>query len=511
MSKLKIASILFLLSTFFLKFSSMIRDIVISGLYGDSYMADAYFAAMTIPNAIVLFMLTGMKDAFLPSYYKYDRLGKGFSHLTNIVKGTFWISAGISVIGAAASPWMVKILYPEFAHFEQGIQIAAWTAAIYFLSIALVGVNAVYEGYFDSQRKFSFSTFSQTIVVLTTILFALIFHKSLSIYAVPLGYLAGTFLSFLVKLFYMTPPKLLAWRQRMDMLEIRQFYWIFIPVGLTIAVGQINLTVNMLYASRLGEGVVSNLNYAFRLVNIPQAIFGVTIATIIYPILAKAKSEGDSGLFKQGMERGLSFMFLFLAPTVIGMMMLMESIVRLTYERGAFTESATALTSEYALFYIGSVLFYSIQAVVAKGFYTLEKGHYMMRVGMLSVVINIFSNYILAKLMGPAGLALSTSIVGFIYSAITFTTLYKISGGFNLKYIGKEYAKIIAAAVLMYAGLTGLGIMVTPEKWGDIPYLAIMIAAGALLYFAGLYLLRAASLFQLLSRGGKEKSSKTGD
>ena len=78
MSKLKLASILFLLSTFFLKFSSMIRDIVISGLYGDSYMADAYFASMVIPNAIVLFMLTGMKDAFLPSYLNTISLEKAF-------------------------------------------------------------------------------------------------------------------------------------------------------------------------------------------------------------------------------------------------------------------------------------------------------------------------------------------------------------------------------------------------------------------------------------------------
>lgn len=507
MSKLKIASILFLLSTFFLKFSSMIRDIVISGLYGDSYMADAYFAAMTIPNAIVLFMLTGMKDAFLPSYFKYDRLGKGFSHLTNIVKGTFWISLGISVVGVTLSPWLVEWLYPEFAKYEHGMQVAAWTAAIYFMSIALVGVNAVYEGYFDSQKKFSFSTFSQTIVVLTTISFALIFHKSMSIYAVPLGYLVGTFFSFLIKLFYMKPAKLMAWKQKSDWAEIKQFYWIFVPVGLTIAVGQINLTVNMLFASRLGEGVVSNLNYAFRLVNIPQAIFGVTIATIIYPILAKAKAEKDRYSFRLGMERGLSYMFMFLAPTVIGMVILMESIVRLTYERGAFSESATALTSEYAIFYIGSVFFYSIQAVVAKGFYTLEKGHYMMRIGMISVLVNIISNYLLSKIMGPSGLALSASVVGMIYSVMTFITLYKISDGFNLKYIGIEYLKMAVATVTMYFALMGIHHFFTPKAFGDIIYLAVMIVVGALVYFASLYILRTTSLTQLLARGGKQKSS----
>lgn len=77
MNKFKLASVFLILSTFVLKFSSMIRDLVIAGLFGDSYHADAYIAAMAIPNAFVLFLLTGMKDAFLPSYYKYDALGKG--------------------------------------------------------------------------------------------------------------------------------------------------------------------------------------------------------------------------------------------------------------------------------------------------------------------------------------------------------------------------------------------------------------------------------------------------
>ena len=333
-------------------------------------------------------MLTGMKDAFLPSYFKFDKLGRGFAHLTNIVKGTFWISLAVSIVGILLTPLLMKWFYPDFASYEFGMKIAIWTSGVYFLSIVLVGVNAVYEGYFDSQRKFSFSTFSQTIVVFTTILSTWIFHESLGIYAVPLGYLLGTVFSFLMKIVYLTPGKFMAWKQKMDFSEIKSFYQIFVPVGLTIAVGQVNLTVNIIFAATLGSGgAVSSLNYAFRLVNIPQAIFGVTIATIIYPILAKASSDKNSPLFKIGIEKGLSYMFLFLAPTVVGMIILMEPIVQLVYQRGVFDAAATKATSTYPLFYMGSVLFYSIQAVIAKGFYTLEKGHYMMRISWSLLLI----------------------------------------------------------------------------------------------------------------------------
>lgn len=502
MSRLKFASVLLILSTFLLKFSSMLRDIVIAGVFGNTYVTDAYFSAMIIPNAIVLFMLTGMKDAFLPSYYKFDRLNKGHSHLTNIVKGTFWLSLPISIVGALASPLIVRLLYPDLGNFNDGLQIAAWTAALYFLSIALVGVNAVYEGYFDAQKKFSFSTFSQTVVVLTMITFALLFHQTLNIYAIPIGYFVGTVFSFLIKLIYMTPSKLMAWRQRADWQEIKAFYLIFLPVGLTIAIGQINLTVNTIFASRMGEGVVSNLNYAFRLVNIPQAIFGVTIATIVFPILAQAKSDNNQRMFKQGIEKGLSYMFLLLAPTVAGMVLLMEPIVRLFYERGTFTAEATAFTSEYAVFYVGSVLFYSIQAVIAKGFYTLEKGHLMMRIGMISVIVNVIFNYLFSKWLGPTGLALSASLVGFVYSSITFTTLYKLTGGFNLRSVGKEYGKIIIGTVVMTFSLLAMNMWISPERLGDILYVGFMIVSGALIYFMVLFVLKTTSLLDIISKKG---------
>lgn len=117
MKKLKFASLFFLASTLLLKFSSMIRDILIASLFGDSYHADVYFAAMTIPNAFILFLLTGMKDAFLPSYYKYDAIGQGKNHLTNIVKGTFVITLVLSIIFILLSPTVIQLFYPNFANF----------------------------------------------------------------------------------------------------------------------------------------------------------------------------------------------------------------------------------------------------------------------------------------------------------------------------------------------------------------------------------------------------------
>lgn len=291
------------------------------------------------------------------------------------------------------------------------------------------------------------------------------------------------------------------WSQPADWREILSFYKVFLPIGLTIAVGQINLFIDTLFSARLGEGVVSNLNYAFRLVNIPQAIFGVTIATLVFPLLAEAKVKEDMQLFRTGIEKGLNYMFLLLAPTIAGMIVLMRELVQVVYERGAFTAAATAQTSEYAIFFTGSVLFYSIQAVIAKGFYTLEKGHYILRAGVVSIIANAIFNAILSNVIGAVGLALSTSLVGFVYSAITFTTLYKLAGGFSLSVIGKEYAKITISTLVMCAVLLFVKHGLHADHLSVVPYLVIMIILGAAIYFLAAWLFRVESFKEIVAKG----------
>jgi putative peptidoglycan lipid II flippase len=288
---------------------------------------------------------------------------------------------------------------------------------------------------------------------------------------------------------------------------VKLFYQIFWPVGLTIAVGQINLMVNTFFAADLGEGVVANLNYAFRLVNIPQAIFGVTIATIAFPIIAKAKADHDMNYFRKGIEKGLLYLLVFLTPTLAGMWLLMHPLVESVYERGAFTGSATNITTSFAILYIGSTFFYSIQAVVAKGFYVLEKGHLIMRIGLISILLNVISNWIFSDLYGAKGIALSASIVAMIYSVITFTTLWKLIGGLNKNYLIKNAVQVAGATAVMMLFLLVI------EKYtaiDDLPAFLHLLAQstiGAMIYFVILALIKNEFVHAMLSKGGTSSST----
>ncbi|MCA1055170.1 polysaccharide biosynthesis C-terminal domain-containing protein [Rossellomorea aquimaris] len=501
MSKLKFVSIIFFISTLFLKFSSMFRDLVIAHYFGATYIVDAYNAAMIIPNAFILFMLTGMKDAFVPSYIKHEKLNRGKEHLTNIVKGTFIIGLLISFIGAALSPLYFNFMYPEFN--SEAINLGIWTASLYFASVFLVGINAIYEGYFDSKNKYSFATFSQTIVVLCTMGSAVILHSSMGGYSLALGYLVGTVISFFIKLFYLKPKNFINWKQPLDKKEVYDYYKIFLPVGLTIMVGQINLTINFLFAGQFGEGVISYLNYASRIVSIPQAIFSVTIATIIFPILSRARANNDDRLFKSGIEKGLNVMILLLAPTLTIMAVMMQEVIQIVFERGAFDRTATIATSEVALYYLGSILFFSIHVIIAKGFYTLEKGNLILKIGYFNIILNVIFNEIFSTLIGYKGLALSSSVIGFLYTTISFVILYKIVDGFNLRFLSKEYLKVLVSVVpvgfILYF-LKNVGYFQTMNVFLKVFFLSTV---GLVIYLLILLVLKSDPLRMILKRNNK--------
>lgn len=480
MKSFKWTSILFLAATILLKLSSMVRDMIIAYYFGDSYITDAYLAAFVIPNMLILFMITGMKNAFVPSYIESLSFKKEKQHLTDILKGTAVFGFFLSVIGVLLTPKIIALLYPNF-HIEAR-EIAVWVSMIYFMALFFVCLNSVLEGLFDAERKFTFSVLSQVIVVLFTIGGAVALSPIIGVYSLPIGFLIGSVVTLVVKLLAIRRRKLILFGAKVNWPDVKKFYLIFLPVGITVAVGQINLLVDTIFANQFGEGVIAYLNYANRLVHFPQAIFGVTIGTIIFPLLSRAVTTNNDNLFRRGIEQGLIAMFFILLPSVIGMMLLMEKLIQIIFERGAFTATATTSTTEVAILYLGSVLFYSLHAVITKGFYSKKKGQIILAIGSGSILLNVLFNYMFTQWLGYKGLALASSIVGAIYVSICFVILIKLSGGLNLKHLFKEFGKTIISTAIMVVALTFTMPYLSVWVTNSIVYVAIVGLLGACIF-----------------------------
>ncbi|ASF40775.1 murein biosynthesis integral membrane protein MurJ [Halobacillus halophilus] len=494
-SKLGLASILFIGATLLLKVSGLIRDMVIAYYFGDSYVADAYLAAFIIPNMLILFMTNGMKNALVPTYIQSLEKNRGKTYLGQVFKGTLVLAFILSIIGMAIAPFLIPLLYPEFS--PEATQIATWVTIIFFSCIAFVGMNAVLEAFFDAENKFSLSIVSQIIVILSSILAAFLFANQIGAYSLALGYLAGTILSLIFKLFLVVPRKVMDVKQKIEWPEVKQFYWIFLPVGLTVAVGQVNLMVGAIFASGQGEGAVTYINYAKNLVHMPQAIFGVTIATIIFPMLSKAITKDDTPQFKKGIEKGLTTMYLVLLPSVIGMMLLMPNLIELLYERGAFNNEATQATTNVAYLYFGSVIFFSLNNVINKGFYTMNKGHLILFISIGSILINVLFNFLFASWLGYLGIPLAASLMALFYTGACLIIFVRLVGGIDFKYLAVDYGKITFAVIIMSGAVIGIQQLI-----GGLPNLVqiiIVAIVGAVVFAASSFVMKINAFLFLLN------------
>lgn len=185
------------------------------------------------------------------------------------------------------------------------------------------------------------------------------------------------------------------------------------------------------------------------------------------------------------------------------MMLMMEEIIQIVYQRGAFDGAATVATSEVAYYYVGSVLFYSIQVIIAKGFYTLDKGNLIMRIGILSILLNIVFNFVFSSWIGYKGLALSTSVVGFIYTFIAFFILNKHIGWLSVRKIGKEYVKIIFSCIVMIVVLWIIKHLF--EQFHVFLYVTTLTIIGAGIYFIMLWALKTTSLYDIVAMRSSNK------
>ena len=367
------------------------RDIVIAYYFGDSYLADAFLAAFLLPNMLILFIQNGTKDVLIPGYYQYYQEKRQHNYLFNVTIAMFVLGIVVSLVIYALAPILIQTFYPTF--IEEGKSIAVTVIRLMMLAFVLVCFNAILDSLLDIKRRYSIPVWTQTIIWLTMIGFTILFASKWGILSLAYGYITGVVISFICKLISL---KLVGWKKKafsFDFSITRQYFIHLFPVGFTVMIGQINLTVDSIFAGSFDEGSITYLNYAKSLVHLPQTLIPVMIGTIFFPIISKYYSENDVEKFQGTVKDTFHLTFYLTTPAIVGMGMVLLPLIRLVYERGAFDELASLSTATTGYYYLGSALFFSINVVWNKALYTMQKGKYIFRISCLSIFLNIALNY----------------------------------------------------------------------------------------------------------------------
>lgn len=438
----------------------MVRDMVVSRLFGAGLATDAFFAAFQIPNMLRRFFAEGaLTAAFVPTFSS-TLLKQGEEKARELANTCFTlltiVMAGITLAGILFSPVIVGLMFPGFKAEPGKFELAILLNRLMFPYIFFISLVALCMGILNTVRHFFTPAISTVFLNVSMILAALCLrgYFEVPITALAVGVLIGGCLQLVMQLpvlwskgfaikpdFHFNTP------------DIRSIALLMLPSVFGVGVYYLNITVSAILASLLPQGSVSYLYYAQRLFEFPQGIFTVSVAQAVLPSMSRQAAAGDSDGMKETLSFGMRLTLFITIPAMAGLMVCSTPIFSLIFMGGAFNY-ATAVNSATALLYYSAGLsFVALTRVLAPVFYALKDTKTPVYTAFISFVINLCLSL---ALMGPlkhGGLALATTISAFGNMLMLLWFLRRKIGSFGGTRIMLTALKSCAASVPMAAAV----------------------------------------------------------
>ncbi|MEI6177466.1 MAG: murein biosynthesis integral membrane protein MurJ, partial [Verrucomicrobiota bacterium] len=286
---------------------------------------------------------------------------------------------------------------------------------------------------------------------------------------------------------------------------VRQILKLMGPAVIAASVVQVNVVVNSMFAYGVGEGAVSWLSYAFRLMQLPIGVFGVAVATVTLPALSRAAVGGISEDFCPTLAKGLRLVAFLVLPSTIGLVLLAGPIVSVLYERGAFDAADRMQTAGALRAYGYGLLCYAWLKVLQPAFYAIDKRWLPMMVSFFTLALNLGFNWFFVFVMkwGHESLALTTSITASVNFLILFLAMRKFAGDLGTLELLVMLGKLLAAGAVMAAVCVASDLYLFKDPahlsfWLRTGALALTIGAAGGVYFIAARVLRVSEAKEAL-------------
>lgn len=463
----------------------LIREQVFAYFFGASLAADAFQIAFRIPNLLRdLFAEGAMSAALVPTFTEVRKI-HGDLRAWLLAKRVFislLVLAGtLALVGAYFSESMVHLYAQKFKEIPGKFELTVTLTRQMMPFFPLVVLAAAFMAILNACGVFFIPAFSSALFNLVSTAvgagLATLFGVWDCGYHPIEGMAIGVVVGGIVQAFSQWPSlRQVGFRKVNDQeCNVTSAYWkdpylkkmlgLMVPGTIGLAATQLNILVNSIFATQLGPGVVSWLNYAFRLMQFPIGIFGVSLANATLTEVSKQKAEALIDQIGPTVERSMRNVFALNFPAAFGLAFLAQPLVGLLFQYGRFTESDTRSTALVLQVYAVGLVAYSGVKILVPLFYVFNKVRVAVVSSFLVVALNAVLNYLFAPRIGFPGLALATSLavlLNFGYLLLVFRKIVESAGGrFSLSKILSGAAThfcVGLAMVVLGAGMAYGGI-----------------------------------------------------
>lgn len=476
-----------------------LRDMVIAQGFGAGLAADAFFVAFKIPNFLRrLFAEGAFSQAFVPvlTEYKVQRTPAEVRALVAQAAGTLGgILLPLILLGMLASPLVIALFAPGFIGSGEKFELASAMFRLTFPYLLFISLTALAGSVLNTFGRFAVPAFTPVLLNVSLITAVLALAPRLEVPAMALAW--GVFAAGLAQLLFQLP-----WLHRLGMLArprwgagepgVRRIARLMVPALFGVSVVQINLLIDTLIASFLATGSVSWLYYSDRLVELPLALFGIAVATVILPVLSEHATRGGQGPFSRLLDGALRAVTLAALPCVVGLGLLAGPILCTLFQYGEMTAHDVHMAARSLVAYAVGLIGFVYVKVLAPGFYARQDTRTPVLIGLVALGVNATLNVALVFPLQHAGLALATSLAALVNGALLLRTLrrqgvYRPEAGWPL-FLLRLLAACAAMALLLQRCVPPMAQWLAWSALERAGALALWVVAGALCYGLGLWL-----------------------
>ena len=439
------------------KLFGFVREIIAAGYFGTSMEKGAYDSAYSLFYVPVLLFSSCFTSTIVPMYvdertnHSIRTANRFASNVTNLAG---MLSVIVSVLMIVLAEPLVRLVYAGF----EGEQLALTVrlTRIMLIGLAFFVVAIVLSSVLNARGQFMAAQLTGFPLSLCSIA-ATVFFTGGGVVAVAWSTVLSGILQILIMLPFLRGDFHYSADFSLHDRRIRRLVHLALPAILSMSVSELNHMVDRSLASGLNEADIPAMNYAFKLIMFLLGVIVVPIATVAFSRMSvQASKKDEDGLLhtlRTSMEQG-AFLLLPIGAICI---VLAQNIIRAAYMRGAFDEHSLLVTSGVFQYYAIGLIAFGLRDILVRAFQAMQDNLTPLRVSCASMATNIALNLILREFLGVYGLALATSIAGFVSVVALYALLRKRLGGkLHSRAMLEEWMKIaiataVAGAVLVYA------------------------------------------------------------
>jgi len=460
--RLAVSTAIFAAATGLSRVLGLVREVVASYYFGAAGKINAFTIAFQLPNLVrALVADAALSSAFVPVFVdllKHDR-----KRAWRVASTLFWLMllglAALSALFILVAPWVIGI----FGDPGHDRALAVGLSRVLFPIVALLGVSGIIVGILNSYDHFTVPAISPVfwnLAIIAGLALGVPQAKTMDtkLYVYAVSILIATFIQAFLPLPWLRGRDgrlrlVFDWRDP----AVKTVFVNMVPVTLGLGLINVNAVIDMFFASRLIDPNLAPtaIQKAFLVYMLPQGMFSVAIATVLFPTLSRyaseARSSGDLTGFRETVSVGLRQIAFLLVPAAVISAVLAEPIVRVLYQRGHFLPNQTPVVATALAAFSAGLVFNGAMLMLNRAFFSLQSNWIPTWIALGNLFLNAVLDYVLGKSLGVWGIPLATAICNVAGAWALIVVLRRRLGGVDFVGVASTTIRVVAASSVVAA------------------------------------------------------------